>query len=1178
LSIIYFAQRLRHHRIDSFTVVMVKNKKPKQSTRHRSRSSSEEKQNPAPSVANTAPPRLPPPTFNVNYDDIPVYDSPDDSNFSPVYRPSSPGYSREGSASPQKGQEKSLESAALQGCSHGARNPSDADVTHDEVFASKPADLPFCARESSTTINVDSDPEGPSNVKSPHTKAGGNLNSAAETRQEKLDRLQREMQALIEQEDDETGLLPNSSSSVVQESSDRPLRGERSLPSSEMTNEAGKTPPPLYPTKSNGNSVLSPKELPEGSSFTAAQAASNIDSNANADAAEEASLTEYASYLANCEQPRPQTAGSKSQIVVPAVRDVRQRRNTIPSVRDVVDMTLTQSAKSAIDPTQKSAELGGRKEGIGGGQTVVGSVGNGNMILGKRLPAPSNATSKPGEKPPSGDTRVIRKVKPGKAPSTHDERVALLLRAGWRHDDIVHALEASKDEKGEENMDEAQDHLENLRLWRLQLINAQAGQNKGHEEHEEVPDRIKADSETALFVSVHADYIDAVLHMMDVHEQSRTMHTADHFRTAANLMAHPRVSKDSTVANIPPSALKKMALAVVNDCEKCVALRTKEAMAKKEAEERAAKKAKEAEQKAATEAFKAQQKADKEKTDKRKRDEEAARRPKTPPLPDSDSELLTGQNFSLAESEWNSKRRRGSCWACGEGDLGGDKEYICACEVCSHLFHKPCTKWAKVQHATTQQVKWACLGCIRTPPANWKLMAQQKNEPHPATPSVATVASSRVQRLLFAPTGDGGGDDDGGDGEGGDGDFYTPRSLNAPRSAEREAKISYQVKAYEMWHSLPKGHPIDEVHPTRGPSKVAYSNWKKINVQLRDQSHKKLGPLTNALSAEIRTSVGNILLKDEDMRPKANMSAKDVSEWIRREGYDWVKKIPDEILLRKLDAHFSVLESDPFLAMSFPSTIPHTNKDGSINYMANAHSAFADEWLHCLNELRQGGWDDSSTDLRQAYIKALATSPTLHNAAVCYATDSHDLLISHLRSWTQMMTSRQEADSQRKEQLKKTLLQKGVDTNGAAPQQPTQTMASPPHKKPETKEAKSAAALRSEVKSLQSQIKHLTQSKNTPGESAPPKSKFFCNGCGYSYERDHRKIPCEEACVFEDHAEHNAGYKTGVPWPDGKKRLFWGSPDEYQKKYHKEMPERGRIYLEMRAKYQTKRAETASKA
>jgi hypothetical protein len=445
------------------------------------------------------------------------------------------------------------------------------------------------------------------------------------------------------------------------------------------------------------------------------------------------------------------------------------------------------------------------------------------------------------------------------------------------------------------------------------------------------------------------------------------------------------------------------------------------------------------------------------------------------------------------------------------------------------------------------------------------------------------VASPRIQRHLFAPTGDsgdGGGDEDGG-GDGGDDDCFTPHShqnhtADGGGLAEK-AKISYQVKAYEMWHGLPKGHPIDEVHPKQGPSKVAYSYWKKINVQLRDQSHKKLGPLTNALSAEMRTSVGNILIKDEDMRPRPNMSPKEVSEWIKKSGYDWVKKIPDEVLLRKLDSYFSVLESDPFLAMSFPSHIPHTNKDGSINYMANAHSAFADEWLHCLNELRQGGWDDSSTDLRQAYIKALQPSPTLYNAAVCYATESHDLLISYLRSWTQMMSSRQESDTQRKEQLKRILLEKGADTAGATPKPPTPATTSSPQKKPD---AKVAGALRSEVKALQTQLKQLqqTQQKYTPTEPAPSKSEFFCNGCGYTYQRDHRKIPCEEACVFEEHEEHNAGYKSGVAWPAGKRRLFWGSPAEYQRKYNKEMPERGKIYLELRKSQLPKRTDTPGKA
>jgi len=41
-----------------------------------------------------------------------------------------------------------------------------------------------------------------------------------------------------------------------------------------------------------------------------------------------------------------------------------------------------------------------------------------------------------------------------------------------------------------------------------------------------------------------------------------------------------------------------------------------------------------------------------------------------------------------------------------------------------------------------------------------------------------------------------------------------------------------------------KGHPIDIEHSTKGPGKMAYQNWKKTNVSLRDQSHGQLGPLT----------------------------------------------------------------------------------------------------------------------------------------------------------------------------------------------------------------------------------------------------------------------------------------------------------------------------------------------
>jgi hypothetical protein len=112
--------------------------------------------------------------------------------------------------------------------------------------------------------------------------------------------------------------------------------------------------------------------------------------------------------------------------------------------------------------------------------------------------------------------------------------------------------------------------------------------------------------------------------------------------------------------------------------------------------------------------------------------------------------------------------------------------------------------------------------------------------------------------------------------------------------------------------------------------------------------------------------------------------------------------------------------------------------------------------------------------------------------------------------------------------------------------------------------------LKSNIADLQNRVKQLS----TSSTSKPPAAWFFCNGCGYKWLKDHRNIPCDPVCVFEEHADQNVGYKTGVPWPDGKRKLFWGSPEEYQQKYGKEMPERGKQYLEMLAR----RKETKKKA
>jgi hypothetical protein len=64
--------------------------------------------------------------------------------------------------------------------------------------------------------------------------------------------------------------------------------------------------------------------------------------------------------------------------------------------------------------------------------------------------------------------------------------------------------------------------------------------------------------------------------------------------------------------------------------------------------------------------------------------------------------------------------------------------------------------------------------------------------------------------------------------------------------------------------------------------------------------------------------------------------------------------------------------------------------------------------------------------------------------------------------------------------------------------------------------------------------------------------------------------------MFEDHADHNTGYKTGTKWPEGKRKLYWGNPEDYMKKWNKEMPERGKQYLASREKSNLARTKQAT--
>ena len=63
--------------------------------------------------------------------------------------------------------------------------------------------------------------------------------------------------------------------------------------------------------------------------------------------------------------------------------------------------------------------------------------------------------------------------------------------------------------------------------------------------------------------------------------------------------------------------------------------------------------------------------------------------------------------------------------------------------------------------------------------------------------------------------------------------------------------------------------------------------------------------------------------------------------------------------------------------------------------------------------------------------------------------------------------------------------------------------------------------------------------------------------------------PCEAACVYAKHAEHNDGYRKGTPWPAGKYALSWGhSAEAYKQKYGKELPPSGQKFMELKLRRQ----------
>ena len=796
------------------------------------------------------------------------------------------------------------------------------------------------------------------------------------------------------------------------------------------------------------------------------------------------------------------------------------------------------------------------------------------------------ATSGPSS--PSG-TNVPLHIPPPKLKNnaTHDDHVAALIRF-FDHGDVVAALAQTMHDDGEEDSEAAHRFLLNLRDKRVIR-----GVLEQHDKEEkaaaadqlEYCDVIREGGELAILVAASPITLNLILHMVEVHSRTRNAHGAEMMRAAANLLAHQEVRKQPDLKIVSLAQQQQIATSVNYDCRTCEIERMRAALKKRQEEEKQKTENLErerAEKKKHAEA--ARIRVIEEENEKRKQKETSGRKlAATPPLDELDHE---GAPFDPRDSKFAKKRKASICWNCSQGNLGGDKEFLYICDVCSHTLHEPCTKFGKVIRTNEQpgsdNWKWACLQCLRALPTIWRAQAPEERSreltfkidstPTSRGPPARVQAAAAVSTAAVGAPPDTANASATGDAE----DPFdssigslvnrstfssTVRGLNS--SITSEAGISFKIESYSLWKPLQGEWDYTKEHTELGFGKSAYLNWKAINLSRRDQAGGKLGPLTTALTRDILVSIGSCLISHPTIR--LGRTDLELSNWIRDDPYyNWVKAIPDNDLLRYLDQHFSVLDVDTFLSLRFPNSemLSPTTEDGDINYFAVALSAFADRWLKRLSDLRSGGWNDSCINLRQAFINALEGQPTLHREATTYQTSSHDLLISHMRQWCHLRETEvnRHARARREAALK------------ASPRPSCQPPPKPSVKdKDKDNVSQQIKALRTEINALQG--KERINTARIPSH-IDSKTQWWCHGCGKTYSRDGRPIPCDKECVYAEHAEHNTLYRAGKPYPAGKPPLSWGTIDSYKAKYGKEMPPSGKRYLELRvSKYRNPKRE-----
>ena len=779
--------------------------------------------------------------------------------------------------------------------------------------------------------------------------------------------------------------------------------------------------------------------------------------------------------------------------------------------------------------------------------------------------------------------------------SGYATRLEWLVGRGYSFEDAMDALEATKQE-GLYSSGRAEAHL-NAALDRdrkilLQKAN-EAAKKMGDTAHPaaDLPD-IEEHSALGYLLDKHDDAIDIVLKMREVHAKSRAkaMHNAKNVLSAAHLVEQASIKGNASLSRKGHDFLSRVALAVSEDCTKCKDLRDKLEQEARWAKER--EKAQEAKAKAEAE------KRTKEKEERRKLEAE-----KHKPRP-------YALNFKPEDSKRDVTLPRGFCGACDKGQDKVRGKWLYPCGRCKKGYHLTCTTLTLVN--TRDAEYFACNTCLDeleqnkstgVPQPNFEVLghdmarhkapkrgkavgSQADSPPAPsgggaAQPQGGGTARSMFQTppppsLTIAPHSGGEALHTHSGGFEGDNQFLLPKNGSAV------SKTNVQIKDYFMWEDVPKDwvpktdpkNPGKEEtlpdHPEKGYSKTAYQNWRRRNVTARDVAQAgggSLGPLSRSLSLEMRVCLGTQFHRDPavaHLRPFPMADDKSFDLWLDKDpGFEWMKKLNDELLLELCDKKFGVKKNDLFLSKRY-YTLPTTNSKGEVLYHVGTFNRWITEWQNELSELKVSGCSFEGVNLRQTLLNALQPNRMLHNQATVYQTESIHALIAYLRDW--LMHEEEAAISLRNKQ--QSAIQNAQATGGAGAAAGN-LLANSLANGTAASNTQHANVLITQLVEQQQKILDtlaagaVSTNPATSGKALPAHLKATegnlckCRGCNNTWNRG-RKIPCFQGCKYADHPNYNKQCKTqDAPT---QQKLTWAG---FKEKFPGTTPPKG--YLEWEA-------------